>query len=480
MKRRLFLGAAAGVPALAMGMHPKLKPILFGSRPYSGVIRVATFGDSRSDPAGGSGGPNLYDGINRDFGSSFANNSSAIGRLTTFMRDAVLVANGGVGGETTVGWNGSRTFGRTFAAITALSWEVIVIQYGTNDVNTVTSTATRDSVATSAVTNLQALITALIRTGRKIVFQTVIQRSDSTGANAYGAANAVNRRDCCDYINYGNGGAITGMVPWIQALPQYNSQVFVHDVSTLMNVGGVQTGAYLDTTWASDGCHPSGNGSRRLCASLATLLRTIFADRGHFPLYRSFGQNLIPAVSSTYYGGEVLTNCTKSAITYGIDSDGHAYGETTITPNNVTAGSYKFELLPDVGTNGGRTAVGGTFVANELLQARVLLTVDDGAGGASVVNNVAVLAFCSYIGGSPSLQQISHGQTTQGTTAFAEADTKAPYIVQPLKMTGDSSLIGAPAAGSGLRMFIQIYFPITPTPFRVRWSAAEFRKIATI
>ena len=75
------------------------------------------------------------------------------------------------------------------------------------------------------------------------------------------------------------------------------------------------------------------------------------------------------------------------------------------------------------------------------------------------------------------MQQIQNGVSGQGTALHAEADIEAQYVMQPLKMTGDSSLIGAPAGGSGLRMYIQIYFGITPTPFRVRWTAPEVMKV---
>lgn len=451
----------------------------------AGPIKLASFGDSRADlMGGGSTGPDQYDGLAvRAYRATWTNNSTFFCSLPEFMDDIIITTNGGCSGEQTAGWNsGGRLGGRTYAAVLALPWDAIFIQYGTNDIkNNVISTATRDSVATTVITNLQALINQLlsdtVNNSRKIIFQTTMQRSDTTGDNAYGATNAVNMRDCCDYINYGNGGSITGMVAWIQALPEYNSRIFIHDISTLMNIGGAQTGAYLDTTWAPDGCHVSYRGARRISLSYATLLRTIYSDRGIKPLYRRSSGNCIPSATSSYYGNEILSHCSKSAITYGTDAQGRSYGETTITPDNVAVGSYKFELLADVGTNGGRTPLGPTFAVNDLLQARALLTIDDGAGNASVVNNVYFTMYCSYIGGTPGLQTNQNGQATQGTGTHNVADVVAQYLTPVIKMTGDSSLIGAPAGGSGLRLFIQIYFGITSTPFRVRWTSPEIRHI---
>lgn len=439
------------------------------------AIRIATYGDSRATLYSGAVTGDMYNGTNRTIRNALTNHSTAYLTLPIFMSDVVLTADGGASGENTSGWNSpTRGLGsKGPAAIAALDWDVMLIQFGTNDVvNGVTTAGTRDSVATTAIANIQATISYFLATGRKIVWQTTMQRTSA----GFAASQAL-RQECTDIINYGNGGAITGLKAWCEAQPEYGTQLYVHDIQALTNAGGVSTGAYADVAWLGDGTHPGYYGARRICASLTTLLRTIYSSRGNTEMYRSTGANMIPAVSATYYGGETLSNCSKSAITYGTDGDGRPYGEVTITPNNVTAGSYKFELLPDVGTNAGRTAVGGTFAVNDLLQARVYLTIDDGSGGVSITNNVAFYLYCSYIGGTPGLQTIQNGQVGQGSALHAEPDIAAQYLMQPLKMTGDSSLIGAPAAGSGLRLYLQIYFGITPTPFRVRWTAPEVRKV---
>lgn len=74
---------------------------------------------------------------------------------------------------------------------------------------------------------------------------------------------------------------------------------------------------------------------------------------------------------------------------------------------------------------------------------------------------------------------VQNGANVQGTALYAEPDTNFQYVVQPMKLAvgADSSLIGAPSGGSGLRLWVQIYFGITPTPFRVRWTAPEVRKV---
>jgi lysophospholipase L1-like esterase len=437
-----------------------------------GAIKIATYGDSRSQLAG-IPAADLYDGASRNFRIAFANQPTAFASIPLYMADVVLTADGGVSGEYTSGWSSAgRGTSKGPAVVAALDWDVMVMQYGTNDTANVTTIGQRDSVATAAIANIKACITYFLATGRKVVFQTIMQR---TAAGFI--TNAALRQECTDIMNYGNGGAIDGLVPWCQAHVAYGSQLYVHDIQALINVGGASTGAYADGTWFTDGTHPNYYGARRIAASLAVLLRSIYASRGFPTMHRAVGNNFIPAVSSTYYGGEVLTNCARSAITYATDANGRAYGQVTITPNNVTAGSYKFELLADVGTNSGRTPVGGTIATNDLVEGRVFLTLDDGSGGISVVNNVAIFVMAAYIGGTPANQLIQNGTNSQGTTLHGEADNEFQYVVQPLKITGDSSLIGAPAAGSGHRMWIQVLFGVTPTPFRVRWTAPEIRKV---
>lgn len=454
---------------------PLMRAILAGGAIIpTGAILVATYGDSRAQ-FGGSTGANLYDGVNRNVKMSLTNQPSAFISLPLYMPDVIVPTDGGLSGDVTSGWNNeSRGTSKGPTAVAALAWDVMVIQYGTNDTASVVNTTSRDAIATSAIANIKACVNYFLATGRKVILQTCMQR---TAAGFI--ANAALRQECTDIINYGNGGAIDGIVPWCAVQGTYNTRLFVHDIQSLINVGAVSTGAYADVAWLADGTHPGVYGARRIAASLATLLRTIYPSRGYPVLHRATGGNLIPAVSATYYGGEVLTNCSKSAITYGTDGDGMAYGQTTITPNNVTAGSYKFEVLADVGTSGPRTPLGGTVTANDLIQGRVFLTIDDGSSGISVANNVSIFLMASYIGGTPGLMTIQNGPNSQGSSLYAEADTKFQYIVQPMKLAAgaDSSLIGAPAGGSGMRMWIQVLFGITPTPFRVRWTAPEIRKV---
>ena len=440
------------------------------------AIKIATYGDSRATLFSGAVTGDMYNGTNRPVRISLTNHSTAFLTLPMFMSDVVLTADGGASGEQTTTWNSAtRGLGsKGPAAIAALDWDIMLIQFGTNDVaNLVTTAGTRDSTASSVIANIQATISYFLATGRKVIWQTTMQRT-----SAGFVANQALRQECTDIINYGNGGAITGLKAWCEAQPEYGTRLYVHDIQALVNAGGVSTGAYADIAWLGDNTHPGYYGARRIAKDLALLLRTIYTSRGVPTLHRSTGNNLVPAVSASYVGGESTSNCSKSAITYGTDANGRPYGEVTITPNNVASGNYKVEVWADVGSNAGRTPVGGTVVVDDLVQSRVLLTIDDGSGGVSVVNNLVMYTFCSYIGGTPATQSLQNGQNSQGSSLQAEPDIEAQYVVQPMKLTAGSSLIGPPSASTGLRMYLQFYFGITPTPFRVRWTAPEIRKVA--
>lgn len=435
----------------------------------------ATFGDSRVDPFNGvARGPDLFNAVNTGARGS---PSPFTDYLPQFRNDFVHTANGGVGGDTSGNWNsGSRTQGRTITAVLALPWEAIMIQYDANDVTGASSTATRDSIAIACIANNQALITALLngKPNAKVIFQTCMQRTETfanESPNFY-------RRDCCDYINYGNGGAITGMTAWIQAHPLYNTRLFIHDISSLMNVGGAQTGAYLDPAWTGDGLHVNASGGRHIANDFATVFSTVFPRKfsGITPVYRSTGENYVAYVSSSSYKSQQLSHCSVSSVTYGTDADGYKYGEMTVTPDNVANGTISFSIHADTGTNGGRTPVGPTFAVNDLLQSRMILTIDDGSGGVPpAIQNVFTEFTCIYIGGTPANQLVDNGVASAGTVIESLADITAAYSIR-MKMTGDSSLIGAPAPTSGLYTKVTVYFATSSTPFRIRFYP-EIRKI---
>lgn len=443
------------------------------------AIKIATYGDSRATLVSGVASPDMFstDGVTRSCRTSVTNQPAWMSSLSIYRNDCVLTCDGGVSGEVTSSWNsGSRSGGKTITAIKALSWDLIVIQYGTNDIQqgiNSTADATRVSVANATAANIQALITSLLATGRKVVFQTCMQRSVA----GYNTTYSTDRVICCDYLNYGNGGSVQGMVPWCQAQPEYGTQLYVHDVQALTNIGGVSTGANVDTAWLGDGIHPGYYGARRIAKDFKTnILDAIYPARGTLvPWLRATGPNLIPSPLSATYFSSTLSNCSQSARTYGVDGLGRDYVEVTVTPNNVSAGTYTVQLLPDVGTSGPRTPLGGAFSAGDLIKSRVFLTCDDGSGGVSVVNNIAMFHYTSYP--STGLQTTQNGQNTQGASMPLEADIEAQYVIEPTKMSQDSSSIGAPTASSGMRLHMIFYFGITPTPFRVRWTAPEVRKV---
>lgn len=452
-------------------------------------ILMGSFGDSRASYyiGGAASSPDLNDNaVSRDLLASLTN-TVGCSAFSKFGADIESTADGGCSGEQSSQWNAADRVPGTkeYVNFILVASDVIYIQYCTNNIQAlVTSAATRDSTASACIGHLQALITQLLADGKVVIWGTTLQRSDTIGGNAYGAANAVNRRECCEYIAYGNGGAIAGMIPWIQAHAQYGVRLIECDLAPLFNLGGASTGAYLDTQWAPDGCHVNYAGSRREAKAVIDRLRLLpgYSYRGVKPMWRSTGSNLIHALNATTVpnAGRAVSNCALPTASFGTTVEGYPYVSWDVVPSGAGAGSFKFEICPDVGTNGGRTPLGGTFAVGDRLKNRIFVNAFKTGSPATApdVNNLFMYMYCSYIGGVPGLQQRQYGQTGAGVNNHTEIDDMASYSAPPLTMTGDSSLIGAPAAGSGLRLFIQCNFPITATPFTLQVVKPELYKIA--
>ena len=110
----------------------------------TGAIRIATYGDSRATLFQSAVSGDMYNGTNRNVRSSLTNQSTPFLTLPMFMQDVVLAVDGGVSGEITAYWNNPARNSSTKAAssIAALDWDIILIQYGTNDITSVTDATT--------------------------------------------------------------------------------------------------------------------------------------------------------------------------------------------------------------------------------------------------------------------------------------------------------------------------------------------------
>lgn len=426
------------------------------------VIKLASLSDSREDYESGATGPNLLDGTERDTRTSPTNTQS--GMYLPWLRNDVEVAyNYGASGTECALWDsGARPNGRTFASLMASDADVVLIQFGTNDVQgNVTDAATRDTIRARVVADLQEMIDAIVAGGKKVIWQTTIQRSDSTGAVAY-ITNTVVKRDCVDGIN-------SDMIAWIAA-NHAATDVQVADLRASLNVGGVATGAYLDTTYADDGCHLNQLGALRAATITKTALDNLFSYRGIVPMLGAVGDNMIGALSASNCGttatGTILFNCSIAAPDFSdVTIDGTAYPAVTYTVTPSAAGFFATQILATA-----------SFAANDEIKAQVFLTVDDGSGGVSVADNVDVIHYSTFIVAAE--QRIDNGNLNNNSGSLAaQAITNARVSTVARTMPAASTDVVAPTFGSGLRIMPFIYFQ-NGAAFRVRFVDPQIRTVA--
>lgn len=446
----------------------------FKLRPTSAALpltrRWRTFGDSRAQQFAGP--PDQFDTTNRSLRTSTANQPSHHACIPWFYPGSVIVADGGVSGEASTGWNnGARANGKTFSAVMSIAADGTFIQYGTNDVqNGVSTVGTITTVHNTVTTALQALITQMIATKASheyIFWETIIQRDAALG---YLNTNAANKRDCVDQIN-------TTMLAWIAALN--NPKVVAIDLRALTNVGNVTTGAYATTPGIlGDGIHAGHRGSMIIAAYEATVVNTYIPTNGLQPMYRASGANLLQSISSgpvsvTSNGG---TLGTTSYATFG----GLPCVTAEMTPAADNAHRVTIEMRANVGSNGAGGPPANTVAAGDKVKFRCRLHIDDGAGGVPAVSSISAYFFVSYIGG-PALQQITNGNIadTTGRGTNGTVLTDIPVEVGPLTLTNGSADIaaGATPSGAGMRVQFIVYGLTNGQKIRVRVVDPEIRKV---
>lgn len=440
-----------------------------GVVPPFGLIKLGIFGDSREDPTS-TPGVDMNDGLERAVREDYTSQPSPGVVYQFYMPDMELVVNGGVSGSRAEDWDsGSRT--KTLAQIAAVPYDVIVIQYCTNDIQTgVSSAGTRDSVAAQCIGDLKAMIDYFLGQGKKVVWETVMQRTESSGAFAYGIS-TVNKRDCCDLIN-------ADLVPWVQAHGSYGTDLALSDTRTLIT--GATSGAYALTAtgYMTDGVHPTWLGAIEIARITSAAIRTLYPVPDiQQPMTGTDGVNLINGVSvaNVFKSSVSTTNCSGGTVVYGVDAEGFDYTEVTVTITGANA-VFAFEIAADVGSNGGRTPP-HTVTAGDILNGRCQITITDGAGSFSPkVWNVFSSIYCGYVGGVPSLQALRNGQATTGTNVLQGAFDNCTHQIWGLTLTGGSPDIGAPADFDGLRLRFAIYATTGTGTYFVRFTNPQIEK----
>lgn len=431
----------------------------------STAILGGSMSDSREDYAADSSGPDLNDGALRNLRTSVSNQQAGL-YVPWYLPDVEVAHNCGLSGTELSIWDsGARPYGRTFAASAAAALDYVTGQFGTNDIyNGVSDAGTQASIRARVVGDTQEMIAAYVAAGVHFIWQTCIQRT----AASYGAA-ATFKRDCCDQVN-------ADLISWIGST-YTSTQVQVADLRAATTVGGVTSGAYADSAVIEDGAHPNQLGARRIGALIAARVRARFADRGLVPMHRASGPNLIAALNASTCGGSgggtIAINCSVSAPDFSAVG-GLPAVTYTVTPSGD--GFFSTQIVADVGSSGGRTPA-NTFAASAKLKSQMFVTVDDGSGGVSAVNNVISLLYASFL--TAGEQRIDNGALSAAAGSLAPGGVLQNARITTLArtMAAGSSDIGAPAFGSGLRLMPFVYFPSGAAPFRLRFVDPQIRAV---
>lgn len=409
------------------------------------------FGDSRADVTFGDVtiGADLHTGaaLTRIGGSPSSTTHHAY--IPYLLPDFEFSANGGVSGDNMANWaSGARL--RTAAACVALGGQWVTVQGGTNDIfNGVSDAPTQASVRAALVTNLQAICTYFIGFGFKVVWETIFQRT----AAGYGAASTF-KRDCCDQVN-------SDMITWCAG--QGTTNLRVSDIRAITNIGGVTSGAYLLAAYADGtGTHLNYTGVWAVLPTLCAQLRLFFSDNGLPAMYRGTGTNLVATVDATSILGVNPINCTLNSTSY-LPVGGDPAVTFMVTPGGADS-LFMVEVHADVGSSGPRTPA-NTISIGQKIKGEWLCTLDNGSGGISSAWNLWTNWYATFIGG-PAEVRTQVSDNAAGVTAMA-ALANGRVMTVPLTLTGNSSNIAAPAAGTGMRFWIIVYAPAGGAQYRL-------------
>lgn len=350
----------------AMGVVPAINKRSF--TPY----RLATFGDSRSNvgshrtvtSGGGVGGEKVA------------------GILCNLRGDMEIVFNGGISGDTAANWNSSArvSTSQTVASLLAETPDLVLIQYGINDIASGTSSAT-------VVGYLQALIDKIVGAGIPVFFESI--NPSAAGAVTY--INGVSAAGGYGSSHVDKAAVLVetnaAMSVWLSGFPS-NVAMYVDTSSVTMDSSNPGY-AVADNTY-QDGTHVSAKGGVPMAAIIDDAITPFFPRRqgqAIQSLYpngcnRSF---LSPTSGRALNFAAIAMESGTATATYEIvlDADGDLCQQYNVSVSALGSGyfSARFGILPDwVGATPFWTAAAG-----DIMQASADVYCDNGNGMAPIV-----------------------------------------------------------------------------------------------
>ncbi len=401
--------------------------------------KIATFGDSRSNT--GSTGPVISE-------SQTILETRAACWGVALMHDAELVRNYGVSGDLASNWsNTARTGSKVISDLSKADVDLVIIQYGIND-------AIASASAATIVANLQALIQEVLKSNKRVLFESVqpIGLAATNAAVAQATADSVNAL----------------METWLDGFNPSVAQ-YCNTATTLKGGGTYVVAAYQNT----DGVHTNRNGAYVAGRIIAEAARKMLPRRvGMYPAADNRNPNMTIAAVSTsasFINAETGT-ITGSAITRGEDDIG-VYVQYDFTPATFVSSECKVRIE----TNANFLTSASPFYAltgSEIIQGSARILVDDGAGGAPAVYGVGLRHRFYTASVFRDWGTIPQGVPTANTPVFTEKMDAT--LIAPAVINTAASVSATPAAGGGYSL--QLYVASSSiTPIRVRLYNPQLR-----
>lgn len=343
-------------------------------------LRVATFGDSRAN-IGASYTATVDGGYSGEKMPTW---------LSALRGDMLFVFNGGISGNRAVNWDNNTDNRQTnLQSVTdciATTPNLVIIQYGINDVIAGTSAATIYAA-------LQAMINEFLGAGIFVAFESIYTCARGPASYINGYASSGGFSATTNQTEYEARLAVmqsinASMSTWLAGFP--GRAVFVDTNSTLAATDGYAKtdGTFYDGTHISQvGCRA---GARVMNTALAPYFGTGMAGKPLSGLSRNaLNDACITVVSGRAAGFSAgATEAGTLAYSYQVvqDAAGDWCQEYTITNTTAaaTAARARLDLVP--------TFIGASTVpilaAGDLMQGAVDVYVDNGAGGAPALHTV--------------------------------------------------------------------------------------------
>lgn len=420
--------------------------------------RVASFGDSRARVSG-----------NTVVGFVGSGSTMEQGRFPAwacaYLVDAECVADFSVGGDTLAAWNSpSRAYGKTILNLLACRPDVVVVQYGINDLPSATSA--------TLIAAAKSLVSKLLAANIKVLLQN-IQLFDPTAPSA--AITPANAAATLTKINEFRDA----MSDWLA--PMTGRAVFVDPNPLIADGSGYGDPQYFFAD--GFGVHSNKRGGQLMGQQAAVAMRSLLPPRNAraFTTGPLSQPNLIDWAASAASNATVLNSqagtTTSSAVTWNLDADsGVPYVETTITPTALASGRALAMVQVSATDIAGGSPRFPIFIG-DVLQGSARIVIDDGSGGAAALQSVDVRHRMYNTGGSS--QFFSDWGGVSGVSDL----TTLPLLVDGRFTTAmcvcpiASANIQSPTAGGGY--YLGVFVETTALdPIRVRIYAPSLRVVS--